>query len=267
MLVRIPCRQFIRNASTMSRMSIPDKQNSSQNEPEVPPPPRFKHHPTSTMLNEHHKAAMDYLTTAGQKFYQPEYHGTNYISGTDIPFPTNPFFKPKTPLSDDKKREIWEAILAGEDVRSVSNKFSVSVERVVAIVRLRKVAEDWKSMGKEPLYALSRSLYPLLQTSSSLTETTTTIHDFRRNPVWGISSESRKPNPKDAAQVIDRTSFQEETDSAVKRARQQLRKLESSGLFKRNQKNIIKEVEMRGYTWRFSEEPGCKGRRWHGEMD
>lgn len=59
----------------------------------------------------------------------------------------NPFFKPQPPLSDSTKEEIWlKFTQEGQTPRKIGTDYGVSLKRVEAILKLKKLEKD---MGKK----------------------------------------------------------------------------------------------------------------------
>ncbi|KAI8453359.1 hypothetical protein BY996DRAFT_2737756 [Phakopsora pachyrhizi] len=107
---------------------------------------------------------MAWLTSEeGMKFRDPIIGQTNWLGG-DIPFPTNPWFKPSPPLSDSIRTKIYESFKnrvegtfqqfsklspperkRAEQVmlRQTSDQWGISKERVTAVIRLKAMEEYW----------------------------------------------------------------------------------------------------------------------------
>lgn len=55
----------------------------------------------------------------------------------------NPFFKPQPPLSDNTKEEIWlKFTQEGQTPRKIGTDYGVSLKRVEAILKLKKLEKD-----------------------------------------------------------------------------------------------------------------------------
>lgn len=55
----------------------------------------------------------------------------------------NPFFKPQPPLSDSTKEEIWlKFTQEGQTPRKIGIDYGVSLKRVEAILKLKKLEKD-----------------------------------------------------------------------------------------------------------------------------
>lgn len=66
------------------------------------------------------------------------------------PFPMNPSFKPRPPISDAQRQTIFDAHAAHPElnsVRALSEHFGISLKRVEAIIRLKALEFKWKQVG------------------------------------------------------------------------------------------------------------------------
>lgn len=70
--------------------------------------------------------------------------GPNWIG--DTPFPLNPAFNPPAPVRQSTKTEIWklhESDPAKWTIRALSEKFSIGLQRMEAILRLKALELEW----------------------------------------------------------------------------------------------------------------------------
>ncbi|KNZ53386.1 hypothetical protein VP01_3255g1, partial [Puccinia sorghi] len=105
------------------------------------------------------------LTEEGLKFRHPTIGRTNWL-GDDIPFPTNPWFKPKPPLSDKLRTKVYDSFkqrilaihkqqsfsdLSSDEkkkqeqilLRETSEQWGICRDRVSAIIRLKAMEASW----------------------------------------------------------------------------------------------------------------------------
>jgi hypothetical protein len=69
---------------------------------------------------------------------------------TRQPFPLNPSFKPPTPLSDSLRTSIYTmhaADPANNNTRVLSEQFGLSIKRVEAILKLKALEDQWKTVS------------------------------------------------------------------------------------------------------------------------
>ncbi|KAG8839386.1 hypothetical protein FRC18_011497 [Serendipita sp. 400] len=89
--------------------------------------------------NEHTR----WLQTAGMTFRRPRDDGPNWLGGS-VPFPMNPSFKPPPPISDKMRTQIFGLYTQNNHNEEwLSAKFGLSVSRVKAILRLKKLEQLW----------------------------------------------------------------------------------------------------------------------------
>lgn len=75
--------------------------------------------------------------------------GPNWIG--DTPFPLNPSFNPPAPVRQSTKSEIWklhESDPKQWTIRALSEKFSIGLQRIEAILRLKALEVEWTSQSK-----------------------------------------------------------------------------------------------------------------------
>lgn len=93
----------------------------------------------------------------GANFKTPLPNETNYLGSYNprswerkgetksqlLPFPLNPYFKAKSVLSDELRDEVYRRVVhRGKSVRVVSAELNISLERVVAVVRLKTIEKE-----------------------------------------------------------------------------------------------------------------------------
>ena len=72
--------------------------------------------------------------------------GPNWIG--DTPFPLNPSFNPPPPIRQGTKAEIWRLHTSDPaqwTIRALSEKFSIGLQRMEAILRLKALESEWTS--------------------------------------------------------------------------------------------------------------------------
>lgn len=72
--------------------------------------------------------------------------GPNWIG--DTPFPLNPSFNPPPPVRQGTKAEIWRLHTSNPaqwTIRALSEKFSIGLQRMEAILRLQALESEWTS--------------------------------------------------------------------------------------------------------------------------
>lgn len=84
--------------------------------------------------------------------------GPNWIG--DTPFPLNPSFNPPPPVRQSTKTEIWRLHTSDPaqwTIRALSEKFSIGLQRMEAILRLKALEAEWTLQVRytPPLLALA----------------------------------------------------------------------------------------------------------------
>ena len=76
----------------------------------------------------------------GKKFRFADETKANYLTGKNHPFPLNPYFIPKAPLTEDRKEEIFATWKAnpGKRVTDICSSYGISLRRLEAIIRLKQ---------------------------------------------------------------------------------------------------------------------------------
>ncbi|KAL4252511.1 hypothetical protein ABKN59_002757 [Abortiporus biennis] len=89
-----------------------------------------------------------WLNSTGKQFKDP-HRPRNWIGG-HVPFPLNPSFKPHPPVSDNMRSALYEQYMndpATNSVRALSEKYSMSIARVDAILRLKGLEDHWRKVN------------------------------------------------------------------------------------------------------------------------
>ncbi|OMJ08546.1 37S ribosomal protein S35, mitochondrial [Smittium culicis] len=95
------------------------------------------------------KQALFWLDGEGAKYKNIVEGSTNYVGGK-IPFPMNPYFRPKPPLADKIKSEIYALYLKDprkNTPRFLGRMFKISIKRVEAILKLKAIEAQNESEG------------------------------------------------------------------------------------------------------------------------
>ncbi|KAI0756302.1 eukaryotic mitochondrial regulator protein-domain-containing protein [Daedaleopsis nitida] len=91
-----------------------------------------------------------WLRNEGLKFKDPV-RAKNWLGG-QVPFPLNPSFKPPAPISDAIRTAIWNEYNDNPtkaDVRTLAQRYGLSIARVDAILRLKGLEEHWRKQKKQ----------------------------------------------------------------------------------------------------------------------
>lgn len=87
--------------------------------------------------------------------------GPNWIG--DTPFPLNPSFNPPAPVRQSTKTEIWRlhsSSPAQWTIRALSEKFSIGLQRMEAILRLKALENEWTAQVSSSILICIASVTP-----------------------------------------------------------------------------------------------------------
>jgi hypothetical protein len=79
---------------------------------------------------------------------------------SERPFALNPYFISMPVLSENLKESIYNFVVnKGKTVKAASEHFRVSIERVVAVVRMKQIERNWvKEVSSPPFFIIPRSM-------------------------------------------------------------------------------------------------------------
>ncbi|RDL41571.1 uncharacterized protein BP5553_01550 [Venustampulla echinocandica] len=128
-----------------------------------------------------------------------------------VPFPLNRNFVSQPVLSEELREEIWRSIMRqGKSVREVSVEMRVEMSRVGAVVRLKEVEKQWKSIGKPLAKKYSHAVMSMLPQTpydpgnvehESINDLP--VHASTGQQIFHPTSESRQFTRADAAKVFN----------------------------------------------------------------
>ncbi|KAI9002241.1 eukaryotic mitochondrial regulator protein-domain-containing protein [Gaertneriomyces semiglobifer] len=135
-----------------------------------------------------------------------------YVGGKDTPFPMNPFFKPKPPISDATRSAIYA--LYEEDPhtwtpRLLATRFGLSIVRVQAVIRLKALEAQWKEQNKPLQTELRAGMERFLKADTIEPkenqvprEKLRSLPAKRLNPFFRMMNEEEVFTPEDAAALM-----------------------------------------------------------------
>ncbi|WFD34417.1 hypothetical protein MCUN1_001258 [Malassezia cuniculi] len=120
----------------------------------------------------------------------PRGKGPHWIGAT--PFPLNPSFKPAPPIAQSLRDNMWT--LHTQDpaqwtVRSLSDRFKISIDRTEAILRLKALESEMEQQGKPLQTELQKNMEHLLGTVRSHAADAETAPDSLPHPPRGAPYE------------------------------------------------------------------------------
>ncbi|CAO3587136.1 unnamed protein product [Absidia cylindrospora] len=99
-------------------------------------------------LSRRRRRFQEWVRGPGSKYARPSEGTTNYLGAT--PFPNNPLFQPRPPLSDTKREEIYQLYTSDPEtwtIRQLAVKFGYSLKRIDAILKLKSSEKNMEAQG------------------------------------------------------------------------------------------------------------------------
>ncbi|KAL1410118.1 hypothetical protein Q8F55_004121 [Vanrija albida] len=116
-----------------------------------------------------------WMLTVGWKYKTPARGGKAKWLGGDVPFETNPSFKPPPPISNDLQNLVYKDLRAGKrTVGEIAQAYSVSKKRIEAIRKLKAVEDEFRRQNIPLQKAFQDGMETLLGVTSPLDKNTGT---------------------------------------------------------------------------------------------
>ncbi|KAI9364315.1 hypothetical protein BD770DRAFT_418022 [Pilaira anomala] len=143
-------------------------------------------------LSRRRRKFHEWANGTGAKYSRPAKGTTNYL-GTSNPFPNNPLFQPRPPLSDARRQEIYNAYETDPEnwtIRKLATKYN-------GVALQKKFTK-----GMEQLMGVDKSF-------DALKEPLVDIFPTVGKPKFKTLKEDATFGPEDAAKALDRISFKD----------------------------------------------------------
>ncbi|RCH83125.1 hypothetical protein CU098_007404 [Rhizopus stolonifer] len=154
-----------------------------------------------------------WMETQGHKYSRPSEGTTNYLAIS--PFPNNPLFQPRPPLSDATKQQMYDAFASDSQkwtVRKLASKHGVSLKRVEAILKLKSFEKEMETNGIVLQRKFAKGMENLMgvdKTIELLRESLADVFPNVSKPKFKTLPEDSTFGPKDAAKVLNRMPFKD----------------------------------------------------------
>ncbi|CAG8582008.1 14394_t:CDS:2 [Acaulospora colombiana] len=125
-------------------------------------------------------------------------------SVTTQPFPMNPYFKAQPPLSDNFKEMVWSMFVQGNNTREIGTKMGISLKRVEAILKLKKLERDMIAQGMTIQKNFTTHMEKMLGARSILSEKPSDTYPQVGRPKFHLADEGEAFKPEDAAKILKR---------------------------------------------------------------
>ncbi|KAI9311535.1 eukaryotic mitochondrial regulator protein-domain-containing protein [Dichotomocladium elegans] len=150
-------------------------------------------------LSRRRRRFHEWVKEDGARFVRPSQGTTNYIGAT--PFPNNPLFQPRPPLSDQRRQEIYETFAANPEdwsIRKLATKFGISMRRVEAVLKLKESELVLKTNATQILREPLVDIFPKV-----------------KKPTFKLVDEHSTFTEKDAAKVLNRKPIHVLEENAI----------------------------------------------------
>ncbi|KAI7905942.1 eukaryotic mitochondrial regulator protein-domain-containing protein [Cokeromyces recurvatus] len=155
----------------------------------------------------------EWVNGEGAKYRRPAKGTTNYLGET--PFPTNPLFKPRPPLSDARRQEIYDAFISDPKtwtVRQLATKYGLSLKRVEAILKLKSAEKELEMNGFALQKKFNKGMEQLMgvdHTMELLKEPLIDVFTNIGKPKFKTLKEDASFSPEDAAKELKSIPFRD----------------------------------------------------------
>ncbi|ORZ16206.1 eukaryotic mitochondrial regulator protein-domain-containing protein [Absidia repens] len=162
-------------------------------------------------LSRRRRRFQEWVRGPGSKYARPSEGTTNYLGAT--PFPNNPLFQPRPPLSDTKREEIYQLHTSDPEawtIRQLAVKFGYSLKRIEAILKLKSSEKNMEAQGIPLQQQFTKGMEQYMganQPASLLQEPLIDIFPDVSKPRFKLLEEDVEFTSKDAADVLNRKEY------------------------------------------------------------
>ncbi|KAJ2809123.1 hypothetical protein H4R20_000363 [Coemansia guatemalensis] len=160
-----------------------------------------------------------WLKTEGVRFKKAIPHAVHYIEPGRRPFPLNPAFRPRSPLTDQLKEAIYKKYLEDplrNTPRVLGDNYKVSIKRIEAILKLKAIEYHMvKHEGFVPQKKFTNGMESIMGVQkgvSVLKEVLVPTIPRISSPRFYAVPEGTSFNAEDAAEILGRKPYQEILD-------------------------------------------------------
>ncbi|KAJ1835941.1 hypothetical protein LPJ63_000736 [Coemansia sp. RSA 2711] len=159
-----------------------------------------------------------WLIVEGKKYKKMVPSKTNYVGNGRIPFPLNPYFRPRAPVSDATKEAVYQDYLSNplnRTPRRLAEKFSISIKRVEAIIKLKAIEHHMVAHKQIVVQKnLTAGMESMLGVNSSakIIEKVVAERASAGAPRFHAIPEEQSFDATDAAEVLGRKPYQQILD-------------------------------------------------------
>ncbi|KAG2226153.1 hypothetical protein INT45_003298 [Circinella minor] len=157
----------------------------------------------------------------GARFVRPSQGTTNYLGAT--PFPSNPLFQPRPPLTDAARQEIYDTYTENPEdwsSRKLATKFGISMRRVEAVLKLKEAEKQMEMDGVPIQKKFTKGIEKLMGADQSITPLTEPLVDIFpkvKKPTFKSVDEDVDFTEQDAAKTLNRQPYRVLEERAIAR--------------------------------------------------
>ncbi|WRT65396.1 uncharacterized protein IL334_002339 [Kwoniella shivajii] len=104
----------------------------------------------------------DWLKSEGSQYREPVKGQKAKWLGEQVPYSSNPTFRPPPPLSDYMQNQVYSDLVRGRKPSELSEKYNISKARIEAIRKLKEVEAEFKRRSLTLQSAFLDGMEPLL---------------------------------------------------------------------------------------------------------
>ncbi|KAL1935443.1 hypothetical protein VTP01DRAFT_4583 [Rhizomucor pusillus] len=169
------------------------------------------------------KAFFRWLEKDGARFKNTAQGTTNYMGSREWqPFPNNPLFQVRPPLSDAKREEIYNTYKSDPEkwtIRQLATRYSLSMRRVEAIIKLKQNEKEMEMNGIPLQRDFAKGMEKLMGADEKdpvpMKEPLVDIFPNVKKPTFKFLEEGTPFTEKDAAAELNRKPYHELEEQAI----------------------------------------------------
>ncbi|KAI8149553.1 eukaryotic mitochondrial regulator protein-domain-containing protein [Fennellomyces sp. T-0311] len=177
--------------------------------------------PEPVKLSRRRRRFHEWVREDGARFARPSQGTTNYLGST--PFPSNPLFQPRPPLTDAVRQEIYDTYAESPEdwsIRKLATKFNISMRRVEAVLKLKEAEKEMEMNGVPLQKKYAKGMEKLMGADQSVTpliEPLVDIFPRVKKPTFKLVEEDAAFTEKDAAKALNRQPYRVLEERAIAR--------------------------------------------------
>ncbi|KAI9492388.1 eukaryotic mitochondrial regulator protein-domain-containing protein [Zychaea mexicana] len=208
--------------SCTSRRWNEEKPEATAAADEVPQEEQQTEEPEPVKLSRRRRRFHEWAREGGgARFARPSQGTTNYLSTT--PFPSNPLFQPRPPLTDAARQEIYDTFTENPEdwsIRKLATKYGISMRRVEAVLKLKEAEKELEMNGVALQKKFAKGMEKLMGADQSVTpliEPLVDIFPKVKKPTFSLVEEDAAFTEQDAAKALNRQPYKVLEERAIAR--------------------------------------------------